>query len=395
VGGTAFLKVGFERPLQRRHPWIFSGAIARVDGEPQPGETVDIRTSGGELVGRGAYSPHSQIAVRVWTFDPEKAISADFFRSRLIQAIHARRELPIRNVNAYRLVNAESDGLPGFVVDRYADFLVCQFLSAGPEYWRGVLVTQLSDLLPAHGIYERSDTEVREKEGLQGRKGTLAGQEPPEEIEIQEGACRFVVDVLNGHKTGFYLDQRDNRVRVGEFARDREVLNCFAYTGAFGIWALKGAAVGVTNVESSASALALIGRNLELNSLDTGQVENIEGDTFRVMRKFRDCRRFFDVVILDPPKFVTSRSHLARASRGYKDINLLAFKLLNPGGYLFTFSCSGLMSAELFQKIVADAALDAGREAQLICRLSQAPDHPTALNFPEGQYLKGLGLRVW
>jgi len=395
VGGTVFLKAGFERPLKRRHPWIFSGAVARVDGEPQPGETVGIRTSEGQPVGLGAYSPHSQIALRVWTFDPEEVISRDFFRSRLIRAIHARRDLTTRNVTAYRLVNAESDGLPGFVVDRYADFLVCQFLSAGPEYWRGELVAQLAHLLPSEGIYERSDTEVREKEGLQGRKGVLAGREPPGEIEIQEGVCRFVVDVLNGQKTGFYLDQRDNRVRVGEFAGDREVLNCFAYTGAFGIWALKDGAVSVTNVESSASALAWIARNVELNGLEIGKVKNIEGDTFQVMRKFRDSRRSFDVVILDPPKFVTSRSHLARASRGYKDINLLAFKLLNPGGYLFTFSCSGLMSAELFQKIVADAALDAGRDAQLICRLSQASDHPTALNFPEGLYLKGLGCRVW
>lgn len=393
---SIILKARREKSLRRRHPWIFSGAIANVEGLPQPGQTVDILTLDGTAYGRGAYSPRSQIAVRVWTFDPSEEVSPAFFRARLERAIRSRHTLVgTHNLVAYRLVHAEADGLPGLIVDRYGEVLVCQFLTAGAEYWKRTIVAQLEQLIPNAGIYERSDVDVRQKEGLAPCTGVLSGRPPPELVEIQEGPCRFAVDIKRGHKTGFYLDQRDNRAHVVEYAGGAEVLNCFAYTGGFGIAALKAAATKVTNVESSSAALVLAQRNVELNSLDMAKVENVEGDTSMVLRQYRDSRRQFDVIILDPPKFAKSRSQLERASRGYKDINLLAFKLLRPGGILFTFSCSGLMDPYLFQKIVADAALDAGRDAQILRRLTQAPDHLSALNFPEGSYLKGLVCRVW
>jgi 23S rRNA (cytosine1962-C5)-methyltransferase len=392
------LKPGREKSIARRHPWIFSGAVARVEGggDPQPGETVAVCAADGAPLALAAYSPHSQIAARIWSFNPADTIDPNFLRARLQAALAARG--PIANnqlpITSYRLVNAESDSLPGLIVDRYAEFLICQFLSAGAEYWKPDIVTLLADLHPYGGIYERSDVDVRAKEGLPPSTGVLAGQPPGAEVVIDEYECRFAVDVRGGHKTGFYLDQRDNRQLVGAMAQEREVLNCFAYTGGFAVWALKGGAVSVTNIEASAAALELAARNIALNDLDSSKVENVVGDVFHVLRQYRDARRQFDLIVLDPPKFAESRSQIESASRGYKDINLLAFKLLRPGGLLFTFSCSGLVTPDLFQKIVAGAALDAGRDAQIIRRLTQAPDHPVALNFPEGEYLKGLVCRV-
>jgi 23S rRNA (cytosine1962-C5)-methyltransferase len=389
------LKRGREKSLLRKHPWIFSGAIAKIEGHPKLGETVDILAAEGALLARGAYSPQSQIAVRVWTFDPREEVSPDFFVDRLRRAVEARRLIPGEGEPAgIRLVNSESDGLPGIVVDRYGDFLVAQFLSAGAEHWKGVVVETLVRLVPVSGVYERSDADVREKEGLPRLAGVLTGAEPPDLVEIREGPCRFLVDVKRGHKTGFYLDQRENRRMMAEFAGGADVLNGFSYTGGFGVAALLAGAARVTNVDSSRSALELGSRNAEINGLDAARIENVEGDVFTVLRRWRDAGREFDLIVLDPPKFAESQSQLARASRGYKDINLLAFKLLRPGGVLFTFSCSALMSPELFQKIVADAALDAGREAQIIRRLAQAADHPTLLSFPEGSYLKGFVIRT-
>jgi 23S rRNA (cytosine1962-C5)-methyltransferase len=391
------LKAGREKSLLRRHPWVFSGAIARVEGSPGPGETVEVHAADGTPLAVGAYSPQSQISVRAWSFDPTESVSPAFFRTRLKRALAARADCP----SACRLVNAESDGLPGLVVDRYGDYLVCQFLSAGAERWKGDLTAALQELAPCRGIYERSDVDVREKEGLTPATGVLMGEPPPELVPISEGDCRFWVDVRHGHKTGFYLDQRENRMLVGRSAQGREVLNCFAYTGGFGVWALKGGAAGVVNVESAGAALDLARRNVELNDLDASLVEHIEGDVFNVLRRYRDARRQFDLIVLDPPKFADSRNQIEGATRGYKDINLLAFKLLRPGGLLFTFSCSGVITSDLFQKIVAGAALDAevragaeGMQAGIVRRLTQAPDHPVALNFPEGEYLKGLVCQV-
>jgi 23S rRNA (cytosine1962-C5)-methyltransferase len=389
------LKRGREKSILRKHPWIFSGAIAKVEGHPKFGETVDVLAAEGALLARGAYSPQSQITVRIWTFDPREDVSAELFANRLARAIEARRSLlSMDGPVGLRLVNAESDCLPGIIIDRYGEFLVVQFLSAGAEYWKSVVTETLVRLLPSSGLYERSDVDVREKEGLPKLAGVLAGQEPPDLIEIREGPCRFLVDVKRGHKTGFYLDQRENRALIAGYAPGAEMLNCFAYTGAFGVAALMAGATRVTNLESSASALDLALRNAELNGLDESSMKNVGGDAFTVLRRWRDEGREFDLIVLDPPKFADSQSHLLRASRGYKDINLLAFRLLKPGGVLFTFSCSGLVTSELFQKIVADAALDAGCDAQIIRRLAQGADHPTLLSFPEGSYLKGLVVRT-
>lgn len=389
------LKPQREKSLLRRHPWVFSGAVAEVRGDPSPGATVDVVAADGSWLARAAYSPHSQIVARVWTFDAAEEIEAPFFRARLERAVALRQALGlIAPASAVRLVNAESDGLPGLVVDRYGDFLVCHFLSAGAEAWKRTIVDEMQALPPCAGVYERSDVEVREKEGLPRVTGVLAGEPPPERVLIEENGARFWIDLRHGHKTGFYLDQRDNRALLTRYAPGREVLNGFAYSGGFGVMALLGGAAHVTNVETSAAALELARLNVDVNGLDPARLTNTEGDVFAVLRQYRDARRQFDLIVLDPPKFAESRHQVERAARGYKDINLLAFKLLRPGGVLFTFSCSGAVEAALFQKIVADAALDAGREAHIVQRLTQAADHPVALNFPEGEYLKGLVCRV-
>jgi len=395
---TLTLKPGRERSLLRRHPWVFSGAVAVVEGAPEAGETVEIRAAGGEWMARGAYSPSSQIRARVWTFRGEEEIGPAFFRNRVREAFLRRGPLfEGGSVDALRLVHSENDGLPGVIVDRYGSFLVLQLLSAGADAWRGSLLEAVQGAwqvllpgLPLRGVVERSDPEIRGKEGLEPRVGTVAGEEPPDEVEIREGDCRFLVDLRRGQKTGFYLDQRENRRRVQDVAGGLEVLNAFAYTGGFGIAALAGGARRVLNLEASADALQLAARNAELNGAGPESWESRQGDAFRLLRTLRDEGRSFDLVVLDPPKFAESRGQVDGASRGYKDINLQAFRLLRPGGLLFTFSCSGHMSVELFQKIVSDAALDASREGRILRRLEQGPDHPTSLAFPEGSYLKGL-----
>ena len=407
---TIKLKPGREKSLLRLHPWVFSGAISDVDGNPGAGDTVDVLDSRGGFLARGAYSPVSQIRVRAWTWDPEVVIGPEFFRQRLQSAITSR-QLPVINaqssvignqslntehwsLNTDRLIHAESDGLPGLIVDRYADTLVMQVLSAGAERWRDVIADLLLELTGAARIYERSDAKVRKLEGLPQRTGPLRGPEPPERIQICENGLNFWVDVYRGHKTGFYLDQRANRARVRELARGRDVLDCFAYTGGFTVNALAGGAASVTAVDSSADALSLARENAALNDFPAEGVEWLEADVFKQLRKFRDQGRQVDLIVLDPPKFAPTAAQAHKAARGYKDINLLAFKLLRPGGLLVTFSCSGGISAELFQKILAGAALDAGVHAQIMEYLHQGADHPVALNFPEGAYLKGLVVRV-
>jgi 23S rRNA (cytosine1962-C5)-methyltransferase len=395
ITGSVTLKPGREASLLRRHPWVFSGAVAEVKGDPGNGETVRVLGPDGSMLATGAYSPQSQIRVRVWSFDPAEVIDRAFFQKRLKRALSARAQLlEAGQTTACRLVNAESDGLPGLIVDRYHDFLVCQLLSSGAEHWRDEIVACLDEIAQPKGMYERSDSDTRVMEGLEPRSGQLLGEEPPEYVEITEHGIRFLVDIRYGHKTGFYLDQRENRLAISEFSRGAEVLNCFSYTGGFGLAALKGVAIGVTNVEASPDALSLGLRNAELNGMDT-RFFAIQDDVFQVLRAMRDADRRFDLIILDPPKFAASAKQVPGASRGYKDINLLAFKLLKPGGTLFTFSCSGHIMPDLFQKIVADAALDAGREAQIVRHLGQAADHPVALSFPEGLYLKGFIVKVW
>jgi len=390
------LKPNREKSIRRKHPWIFSGAIHMVDGNPDLGETVRVVSFEGEELGFGAYSPDSSIRVRMWNFNTRQEIDDIFIDDRMRIAILLRKDFIFSNShsNAYRLINAESDGLPGLIVDRYADFLVVQLLSAGPERWKESVISNLITLSGIKNIYERSDVEVRKLEGLSIRKGKLSGKEPEREIEINENSKRFLVDVVNGQKTGFYLDQRENRRIVEEYAADREVLNCFSYSGAFTIYALEGGAEHVTSIESSQEAINLAKENLAINGFPEEKVTWINGDVFKELRFMRDKRLSFDLIILDPPKFAPTIAQVRSASRGYKDVNLLAFKLLNPGGILVTFSCSGNIDRKLFQKIIAGAALDAGVEAKVLTHLSQSADHPIALNFPEGSYLKGLVCRV-
>ncbi|MBM4165169.1 MAG: 23S rRNA (cytosine(1962)-C(5))-methyltransferase RlmI [Lentisphaerae bacterium] len=391
------IKEGRDYSIKRRHPWVFSGAVERAAAGLTLGETVRVIADDGTVLGLGAWSEASQIRVRMWTCDPTEAVDAAFFERRIAAAIQLRADLGVLrgDDNALRLVNAESDGLPGLVVDRYGDFIVCQFTAAGVERWKGEITGVLVRRLPAcAGIYERSDATVRDREGLDPVAGVLRGAEPPDQIQISENGCRYGVDVKGGHKTGFYLDQRVNRARVASVAAGREVLNAFAYTGGFGVAAGMADAARVTHVDLSAPALDLARANTALNGIAADRAEFITGDVFQVLRQFRDSRRAFDLIVLDPPKFVESKGQVMAGCRGYKDINLLGMKLLRPGGLLATFSCSGLVTPDLFHKVVADAAVDAGRRVQIIERLQQGPDHPEDVCFPEGLYLKGLLCQV-
>ncbi len=391
MSANLLLKPGREKSLLRRHPWVFSGAVQQIQGNPTPGETITLRTAEGQFLARAAYSPNSQIRARVWTFDPQEEVDAEFFRRRIRSALEQRQSLNLSAVtDSLRLVHAESDNLTGLVVDRYGEVLVLQALTAGAEYWRETLADLLQEETGASVLYERSDADVRELEGLAPRTGILRGSLPSPRLQMQEYGLKFWVDLANGHKTGFYLDQRANRPLVAELAQGRETLNCFSYSGGFSLHAARGGAKSVLSVDSSAEALALGQENAALNGLQANGLEWLEADVFVALRKFRDQNRSWDLIILDPPKFAPTAAQAEKAARGYKDINRLAFKLLRPGGFLVTFSCSGGIDAALFQKIVASAALDAGADAQIVGHLAQGGDHPVSLHFPEGAYLKGL-----
>lgn len=384
------LQRGRDKNIRARHPWVFSGAIASVKGEPALGETVEVRSEHGDLLGMGAWSPQSQIQVRLWAVG-RATIERAFFAEKIHAALQQRQALGITARNtAYRVINAESDSLPGVIVDKFGDWLILQALTAGAEHWKQTIAELLMEQLPCKGVYERSDVDIRKKEGLSTTTGLLIGEMPPAFIDILEEGRHYRVDVLQGHKTGFYLDQRDNRSAVEHYAQGKTVLNCFSYTGGFSIAALKGGASKAINMDASQPALDLAAQAAQLNGFTPGQMENIQGDVFQLLRQYRDEGRQFDLIILDPPKFAENKSQIEKAARGYKDINLLGFRLLKPNGLLFTFSCSGLMDSNLFQKVVADAAVDAGCDAQIIRKLDQASDHPTRLAFPEGYYLKGL-----
>jgi 23S rRNA (cytosine1962-C5)-methyltransferase len=395
------LKAGREKSLQRRHPWIFSGAVECIDGAPASGDTLPVRDAAGSFLAWAAYSADSQITARVWSWNEKDVIDSEFFRSRIARALAARCTLGLfpstfgegAGGEGVRLVHGESDGLPGLIVDKYGDVLVMQLGSAGPEHWRDTLADILQELCAPVCIYERSDSDGRELEGLLKRNGIVRGT-LPDKVEVMENGLRFAVDVATGQKTGFYLDQRDNRALTGTLSQDKDVLNCFCYTGGFSLYALRGGARSVLSIDSSQEALQLAQANVNLNGLDGSRAEWQCADVFEALRKLRDQNRKFDLIVLDPPKFAPTAAFAEKASRAYKDINLLGFKLLHPGGLLFTYSCSGGISDDLFQKIIAGAALDAGVEAQIVKKLHAAPDHPVLLNFPEGAYLKGLVLRV-
>ena len=383
---------GKEKSLLRGHPWIFDGAIAEVTGNPASGETVDVLADDGQWLARAAYSPASKIRARVWTFNHDENVDQSFFDRRIKQAFTYREKLLIpSSTNTYRIIHGEADGLPGCVVDRYGQFLVGQFLCAGIEANKKQILNSLFLIPGVSGIYERSDTDARTRDGLELRCGLICGQEPPDLFEVHENGIVYLADIKNGQKTGFYIDQRDNRAAM-PFCAGAEVLNCFCYTGGFGLRAAKEGAVHVTQLDISAPALEHAKMNATANDLPEDIFTYERADVFEQLRKYRDMRRQFDVVVLDPPKFADTPKQLERAARGYKDINLLGIKLCRPGGTLMTFSCSGAMTPELFAKIVGDAARDAGRNAVVVKTMAQAPDHPVTLNFPEGRYLTGLQL---
>jgi 23S rRNA (cytosine1962-C5)-methyltransferase len=393
AAATIHLSPGREKSLSRRHPWVFSGAVECIDGAPTAGETVAIRDANGEFIAWAAYSPQSQITARVWSWDEHEHIDATFFERRIQEALALRETVGLLNSSGMRLIHAESDGLPGLIVDRYDDVLVLQLGSAGVDFWRETLVEVLQKQCAPICIYERSDSDGRELEGLPIRTGVLRGV-LPENVYVTENGLRFAVDITQGQKTGFYLDQRDNRALTGSLAAGREVLNCFCYTGGFSLYALRGGASSVLSIDASAEALELAQQNVALNGLDATRAEWQCDDVFLALRKLRDQNKKFDLIILDPPKFAPTAAFAEKAARGYKDINLLGFKLLRPGGLLLTYSCSGGISDDLFQKIIAGAALDAGVNARIIKKLHAAPDHPVLLSFPEGAYLKGLLLSI-
>lgn len=382
------------KSLSRRHPWFFSGAIKSVKGSPQDGDILRLVAPNDEFAARGYWNSKSQIAVRVLSWNDDEVINRDFWQKRLQQAIDARNGL-----TACRLVNAENDFIPGLIVDRYGDWLVLQALTLGIERRKTMLAELLAEMLNPKGIYERSDVDVRAKEGLPESVGVLWGQVPPDVVEIEENGQRLLVDIKGGQKTGFYLDQRDNRLHLLQTLatlperQQMSVLNAFCYTGGFSVAALAAGVGRVVSIDSSESALQLTGQNIALNGLPAA--ETLQGDVFEVLRRYRDQNQQFDVIILDPPKFAHHAKQVESAARGYKDINLLAFKLLKPGGYLWTFSCSNAINPDLFQKIIFGAMIDAGRDGQIVQRLTSAADHPVALSFPEGDYLKGLVCRVY
>jgi len=391
-----YLVKGRDKSLRRKHPWVFSRGISKVEGEPALGETVDVFTHDGKWLAKAAYSPHSQIRARVWSFDKEE-IDKSFFVKRIQGAQLLRQDIIERDgLTGYRLIAAESDGLPGITIDKYQNYLVCQLLSAGAEHLKQALVDALIEVFPECSIYERSDVAVRKKEGLEETTGVLHGDEPPKSVVIEENGVKISVDIVGGHKTGFYLDQRDSRQQAMKYVKNKEVLNCFSYTGGFGLYALKGEAKRVINADVSQPALDIAKHNAELNEFDISKKRAVflNADVFKLLREYRDQGTKFDVVIMDPPKFVSSKNNLTSGANGYKDINMLAMQILKPGGTLLTYSCSGLMSSDLFQKVIADAALDSGREVKFVERFEQAADHPTDSAYPEGFYLKGFACKV-
>ncbi|MDP3193359.1 class I SAM-dependent rRNA methyltransferase [Rhodoferax sp.] len=383
------LRAGKERSLLRRHPWIFESAIAKGGGDA--GETVRVESDQGQFLGWAAFSPASKIRARVWSFDEAQRIDASFFTAACARAVQARTRFDIPS-NAMRLVHGESDGLPGLIVDRYGDTLVAQFASSGVERWKEAIADALLAATGLHKLYERSDASSRALEGLPEVTGWLRGQGEVE-LLLQEHDWQLAVNIADGHKTGFYLDQRDSRKRFSDYARRlrfERVLNCYCYTGGFTVAALTGGATHVTSIDSSGPALEKAAANVALNGFDAGRVSFMDADVNASLRQFIDQGRSFDAIVLDPPKFAPTVAHAERAARAYKDINRLAFKLLEPGGVLFTYSCSGGISADLFHKIVASAGCDAGVDGYIHERMGGAPDHPMTVNFPEGEYLKGL-----
>jgi 23S rRNA (cytosine1962-C5)-methyltransferase len=406
VAGEIVLKPGKEKSLRRRHPWIYDTAVARVTGQPGRGATVAVRAADGTWLAWAAYSPQSTLRARCWSFVESDTIDRDWFAAR-VQAAVARRSHLAGASDALRLVFGEADQLPGLIADRYGGQLVVQFQAAGVEAQRDLLLDALVAATGCVNVYDRSDSATRQREGLSATRGVARGAEPPELITVREqgheSALDFLVDVRRGHKTGFYIDQRDNRALTGlltqqlarDLARAPRVLNCFSYTGGFSLAALIGGASAVMSIDSSADALELARSNCRNGGHSSGAAPGVvlewqQADVFEALRELQRAQRVFDLIVLDPPKFAASHHHVERAARAYKDINMNALRLLSPGGALMTFSCSGAIDADLFQKIVAGAVIDARADVQMRRRLAAGEDHPLLMTHPEGEYLKGL-----
>ncbi|HEX9654571.1 MAG TPA: class I SAM-dependent rRNA methyltransferase [bacterium] len=389
------LKTGKEKPVRLHHPWIFSGAIARAGGNPEPGEIVAINDAGGAFLAWGYYNPQSQIALRLLEWQQSAPVDENWWRRKIGDAIHRRNHLFQRDdTDSFRLVHAEADFLPGLIVDKYADFVVLQSQTAGIDRVKQVVVDTLIETLKPAGIYERGDQTARRLEGLSHANGLLSGETAPDLLEIKENGLRFLVNLRHGQKTGYYLDQRQNRQRVASFAKNRTMLDAFSYSGSFGLYGRIAGATSIICIDSSPTSLDLLKKNFGINSYQVVEDELVHGDVFQVLRKFHEEGRAFDLIVLDPPKLAPTKAQAGQAQRAYKDLNLSAMKLLSPAGILATFSCSSGITIEGFQQIVAWAALDAGREVQIMERLSQGEDHPVRLAFPESQYLKGLICRI-
>lgn len=393
--GKVIVKPEREDAVKRRHPWLFSGSIAKVEGKVQPGDVVDVVSHDGTWLARGFINPNSEVPVRLATWEQNEKLDEEWLWKRLQQAWQKRQQWGIPNqTDAFRLVYAESDFLPGIIADCYAEFVVVQIYTPAMERWRETIAHFLAELLRPRGVFERSDFDTRIREKLVPRVGPIWGEPPPERIVVTEHGLKFFVDVWRGHKTGFYLDQRENRVRSAPYLKGERVLNAFSYTGSFAVYALREGAKKVINLDTSAEALRLGEENAALNGFGES-VQSIEGNAFQVLRRFRDAGEQFDAIVLDPPRFAPTKATVPNALRGYKDINWLAMRLLKPGGFLVTFSCSGMVSAEMFQQVLFEAALDANREVLIVERLSQSRDHPILLTFPESEYLKGFICWVW
>lgn len=395
AGARVVLKPGREKPVRQRHPWVFSGAIARIEGQPEDGDAIDVVDGQGMFLARGLLNRRSQIVVRLFTWDEAEHLTADLVAARITAARDRRAAIIPPNTDAYRVVFSEADDLPGLIVDRYGETLAVQCSTLGLQQRKDELLEILAEVLQPTGIVERPDPETLAREGATFSEDEAAAWgEAPGGAQIREHNLRFSVDLQQGQKTGFYLDQRENRRRVAAHCRGARVLNCFAYTGAFAVHAAAAGADQIVNVESSADALRLARWHQTLNGFERPRDEYVAGDVFQVLREYRNKGERFDVIILDPPKFAHSAEQVTRATRGYKDINLIALQLLNPNGVLATFSCSGLISPDLFQKVIFGASVDAQRPAQIIERLTQGADHPVLLSFPESEYLKGLICRA-
>jgi len=399
VNCSITLETSKERPIVRRHPWVYATAIKRVDGQPKAGATVQILSQDGRWIAKGAYSPLSKIRVRVWSWSESEAIDHAFFKRKISTAIQHRQQW-VRGTNAIRLIAGEADGLPGLIVDQYDRVIVCQFLSAGVEYWRDAIIGALLEQTRCTIMVERSDAAVRAREGLAEQSGILFGEHDGEPISVNEHGVQYGIDVLGGHKTGFYIDQRDNRRMVSELSKDRRVLNMFCYTGGFSLAALQGGAKSVMSVDSSGDALVLAQRQMIMNGYSPELATWHDADAFSTLRELRGAQEKFDLIVLDPPKFAPSAQHLERALKAYKEINRAALQLLNPGGLLFTFSCSGAVSPQHFEQMIASSVSEALGHMQdevtnyrVMQRLAAGLDHPVLASFPEGEYLKGLLLQ--